>query len=236
MPGKVSLVAGLVGSSSPQAGPLAGALSETVNPNVLASALLLVAPLCLALALGPRWTALPGVRVLWGVAALLVYAELILTQSRGAWFAAARGRAAVAGSALAALRWLALAALVAGIALLPLAGLALLLDTVISGPGGTDMDWAHAWRSGSGPPGRCTISRLRASAWGCSSSVIPVRYPYPSPSMGAGASRTHTTCCCRWASTSACRVSCSTWPCCWSSPPCWSASCAGGLERASGSA
>lgn len=193
IPGKVSLVAGLAGPASPHAGPLAGALSETINPNVLASALLLVAPLCLALALGPRWTAQPGVRVLWGVAALLVYAELILTQSRGAWFAAALAVLLLLVLRWPRLRWLALVALVAGVALLPLAGLALLVDTV----GGT----ADGAGSGYGLNDRLEIWQravwaqhdypLAGIGLGLFDRVIPVRYPYPRPSLGAGVPHAH---------------------------------------------
>ena len=75
-------------------------LSSAVNPNVIAGALAVLAPLAIALFLFPlprRWL---GVRVLGLVAALAMVGVTVLTASRGAWMGLA-----AAVLVLIALRW-----------------------------------------------------------------------------------------------------------------------------------
>ncbi|MEZ4661300.1 MAG: O-antigen ligase family protein [Caldilineaceae bacterium] len=69
----------------------AGILRETINPNVLAGALILPIPLLAALTLQPRRTRLDPQRLLWGIIALGLGAAAILTQSRGAYIGLAAG-------------------------------------------------------------------------------------------------------------------------------------------------
>jgi putative inorganic carbon (HCO3(-)) transporter len=80
--------AGLLVPLQRAAGPVAAALGETINPNILANALLMGFPLLLALALFGGWSRLRG----WGQAgagllALWMVAVILLTNSRGAWLA-----------------------------------------------------------------------------------------------------------------------------------------------------
>lgn len=119
-----------LGAAQLQAGPLAQTLGESINPNVLAGGLVLLFPLPLALALAPRWGTWPW-RIGWGLVALALLAELALTQSRGAYLAAAAALLLVvvlrwprSGYLLAPLTLLLLALLLSGM------GLALLFDAV----------------------------------------------------------------------------------------------------------
>lgn len=179
--GKVSLVTALVRPPSAQASLVAGVLSETINPNLLAGALLLVAPLALALTIGPRWSARPGLRLVWGAAALVLYGEIILTQSRGALLAAAAAVLLLTVLRWPRQRWLALVALVAGLALLSLTGLALVLDTVIASPSSINLTmvarlqiWERAVMALHDYP-------LAGIGLGLFAWVIPARYPYARP-------------------------------------------------------
>ena len=168
-------------------GSLAVALGEPVNPNVLAGALVLVAPLCWALAVEWRWTRRPW-PLLWGVAGVAVTVELALTQCRGAYLAVA-----LALAVLICVRWPRLSygvaplAVVGGALALSTAGVALLLDTVGgggSGLGGLD-DRMAIWQRG-----LQALGDFRATGIGLGlfASRIPVLYPY---SEGAGWSVTH---------------------------------------------
>jgi hypothetical protein len=119
----------------------AAAVGETVNPNVLAGALLIPLCLALALALGPRWTSRsPHAPVLfpnlfWGLFALVLATEIVLTACRGAWLGAAAGVLVLLWARMPRVAPLLLALAALGVALLLLAyaaggNLAPVLDAV----------------------------------------------------------------------------------------------------------
>ena len=78
--------------------------TETIHANVLAGALILIAPLFVAVAIAPRRSDSPGIsvwlRVLTAAGSALILGVVILTQSRGAYLAAAAALAT-----LVLLRW-----------------------------------------------------------------------------------------------------------------------------------
>jgi putative inorganic carbon (hco3(-)) transporter len=88
------------GLPPPALGRIFQHLSSAVNPNVIAGALALLAPLAFALFLVPLPRRVFGVRVLGFVAALAMIGVTILTKSRGAWMGLA-----AAVLVLIALRW-----------------------------------------------------------------------------------------------------------------------------------
>jgi putative inorganic carbon (HCO3(-)) transporter len=69
------------------AAPLTARLGETINPNILANALLVVTPLPLALALRRDWTARRWLPWLLGVIGLFLVGVIVLTRSRGSLLA-----------------------------------------------------------------------------------------------------------------------------------------------------
>lgn len=69
-------------------GQLAPLLGESVNPNILAGGLVMIAPLALALAIEPRWSKRFWLPAGAGIIALLMLFPLLATQSRGALLAA----------------------------------------------------------------------------------------------------------------------------------------------------
>ncbi len=164
----------------PQLDPLlkaaAAVTAGNVNANTLAGALVLTAPLFLALALRQDWTArrwLPWLCLLAGLVNLLA---LFLTQSRGAYMAAA-----AAVGLLLALRWprLLLGAPLVAI-LLPAAVIVLgpsrLFATVTAGTGVAGLEgrlelWRHAWRVLAELP-------LTGIGLGAFDRVVPVLQPY----------------------------------------------------------
>ena len=81
-----------LGALIPAAGRLGGALSETVNPNVLGGALVIPFLLAAALALGPRYSKQPW-RLVWALVSVALLIVLLLTQCRGAYLGAAGGMA-----------------------------------------------------------------------------------------------------------------------------------------------
>jgi O-antigen ligase len=84
------LGASLLLSLQMRTAPLTAALGETMNPNILANALLVGMPLLLSLALFGGWSRLRGWgQMLCSVATLVVLLTLLLTDSRGAWMALA---------------------------------------------------------------------------------------------------------------------------------------------------
>jgi O-antigen ligase len=145
-----------IGLVFPPATPWAAALGESINPNVLGGALLIPLLLSTALAVGPRWSPGPS-QAAWGLAALALAGELLLTQCRGALLAAAVGAAVIA-----LLRWprgawvvALLGALGAG-ALLAAGGIALAFDAL-----GGSTPAAHA---GQGLADRLVIWQAAAAA------------------------------------------------------------------------
>ena len=71
------------------AGPLTGLLGETINPNILAHALLAVFPLAAGLALTGGWAARRWQRPVAAALALWLLFVIFLTQGRGSWLALA---------------------------------------------------------------------------------------------------------------------------------------------------
>lgn len=114
----------------PDAGNLSPILSESINPNVLGGALLTPALLALALAIGPRWSRLSW-RVLWALTAVGLIAELLLTQSRGAYLGLAAGCLLLVLLRWPVSRWLLLPLVAVGLVLMLLSGgLALAFDAI----------------------------------------------------------------------------------------------------------
>ena len=134
-------------------------VSDGANPNVMAGALLILFPLAVSLSL--RWPAPQGkIATHWdtllpittGLCATLIFAMLVLTQSRGAWLATA-----ISMWLLANLRWRWLRPV--SVLLVLLAGLMVLLRPVwltpvfeslsttgsISGSAERQEIWTHAW-------------------------------------------------------------------------------------------
>ncbi len=160
------------------AGPLGATLGETINPNILAHGLLAGLPLLLALALFGGWSRARG----WGqaaaaLAALLAFAVVLLTNSRGVWLALL-----VVIPLLLVLRWrtllYALPLLLTAAATLIVVRGPQLLELLTAGAAGTTGGFgqrAEIWQRGLALLGSFPLSGVGLGAF---AQIVPTFFPY----------------------------------------------------------
>jgi putative inorganic carbon (HCO3(-)) transporter len=170
----------LIAPLQPLAAPLTARVGETINPNILAGALVVLLPLIAAMAVAPlprqfrRGQALPRAGLL--LLALLIVAVILLADSRGALLAAGAGLLAVLALRWPRLLWGLPVLLAAAVAVALWIGPAALLDQIGSAGavGGLDERleiWSRALYA-------LQDFSFTGVGLGAFDQVIPLLYPY----------------------------------------------------------
>lgn len=160
------------------AGPLASALGETINPNILANALVAILPIALALVLRGGWSNRSLWRWLAGAAGLLMLVVIVLTESRGALLAVAVMVLLLLALRFPKLLWLLPFLLLGGAALLMMGGVgALDLLTEASNGSATSgiAERVELWQRGLYAIQDFPLTGI---GHGTFNTVVPFLYPY----------------------------------------------------------